>query len=144
MDRILRLPARGQPPHESLSSQPSHGHGKLGGKSAAEDRTVQAFPDLSARNAIISNTCRGVITLGDQSFIVQAVPDHDCGVAAGQHVVYTLSCATEDAYVLEACKAMRGHHSESCPRRALQQGELVVDTSRAPGQRVPRRARGCR
>jgi hypothetical protein len=25
---------------------------------------------------------------------------------------------------------MRGHHPESCPCRALQQGELVVDTSR--------------
>ena len=24
---------------------------------------------------------------------------------------------------------MKGHHHESCPRRALQQGELVVDTS---------------
>ena len=59
MDRILRLPARGQPPHESLSSQPSHCHGKLGGKSAAEDRTVQAFPDLSAQNTIISEPGSG-------------------------------------------------------------------------------------
>ena len=24
---------------------------------------------------------------------------------------------------------MKGHHHESCPRRALQQGELVVNTS---------------
>ena len=31
---------------------------------------------------------------------------------------------------------MRGHHPESCPRRALQQGELVVDTSHPLGQRV--------
>ena len=31
---------------------------------------------------------------------------------------------------------MKGHYHESCPRRALQQGELVVDTSHAPGQRV--------
>ena len=102
MDRILRLPARGQPPHESLSSQPSHCHGKLGGKSAADDRTAQGFPDLSAQNAIISDACGGAITLGDQSFIIQAVPDHDCGVAAGQPLVYMLSCATEDACVLEA------------------------------------------
>ena len=81
MDRILRLPARGQPPHESLSSQPSHCHGKLGGKSAAEDRTVQAFPDLSSQNAIISDACGGAITLGDQSFIVQAVIEHAFGLA---------------------------------------------------------------
>ena len=51
----------------NLSSQPSHGHVKLGSKSAAEDRTVQAFPDLSAQNTIISDACRGAITLGDQS-----------------------------------------------------------------------------
>ena len=75
MDRILRLPACGQPPHESLSSQPSHGHGKLGSKSAAEDRTVQAFPDLSGQNTIISDACRGAITLGDQSFACQPVPE---------------------------------------------------------------------
>ena len=75
MDRILRLPARGQPPHESLSSQPSHCHGKLGGKSAAEDRTVQAFPDLRAQNAIISDACGGAITLSDQSFACQPVPE---------------------------------------------------------------------
>ena len=93
MNRILRLPVRGQLPHESLSSQPSHGHGKLGGKSAAEDRTVQAFPDLSSQNAIISDACGGAITLGDQSFIVQAVPDDDCGVAAGQtRSLYALMC----------------------------------------------------
>ena len=102
MDRILRLPARGQPPHESLSSQPFHGHGKLGSKSAAEDRTVQAFPDLSSQNAIISDACGGAITLGDQSFIVQAVPDDDFGVAAGQTRSLYLPCATEDACVLEA------------------------------------------
>ena len=82
MDRILRLPARGQPPHESLSSQPSHCHGKLGGKSAADDRTAQGFPDLSAQNAIISDACGGAITLGDQSFIVQAVIEHAFGLAA--------------------------------------------------------------
>ena len=82
MDRILRLPARGQPPHESLSSQPSNCHGKLGGKSAAEDRTVQAFPDLSRQNAIISDACGGAITLGDQSFIAQAVIEHAFGLAA--------------------------------------------------------------
>ena len=73
MDRILRLPARGQPPHESLSSQPSHCHGKLGGKSAADDRTAQGFPDLSSQNAIISDACGGAITLGDQSFACQPV-----------------------------------------------------------------------
>ena len=39
---------------------------------------------------------------------------------------------------------MRGHHPESCPRRALQQGELVVDTSRASGQRVRRVVQGLR
>ena len=39
---------------------------------------------------------------------------------------------------------MRGHHPESCPRRVLQQGELVVDTSRASGQRVRRVAQGLR
>ena len=82
MDRILRFHARGRAPHESLSSQPSHGHGKLGSKSAAEDRTVQAFPDLSAQNAIISDACGGAITLGDQSFIVQAVIEHAFGLAA--------------------------------------------------------------
>ena len=71
MDRILRLPARGQPPHESLSSQPSHCHGKLGGKSAADDRTAQGFPDLSAQNAIISDACGRAITLGDQFFAFQ-------------------------------------------------------------------------
>jgi hypothetical protein len=65
-----------------LSSQPSHGNGKLGGKSAADDRTVQAFPDLSAQNAIISDACGGAITLGDQSFIVQAVIEHAFGLAA--------------------------------------------------------------
>jgi hypothetical protein len=63
---------------------------------------VDPFPDLSAQKAIISDACGGAITLGDQSFIVQAVPDDDCGVAAFKHVVYTLSCATEDACVLEA------------------------------------------
>ena len=85
MDRILRLPACGQPPHESLSSQPSHGHGKLGSKSAAEDRTVQAFPDLSSQNAIISDACGGAITLGDQSFACQPVLERlwSC-MAAGQ------------------------------------------------------------
>jgi len=39
---------------------------------------------------------------------------------------------------------MRGHHPESCPRRALQQGELWVDTSRASGQRVRRVVQGLR
>ena len=73
MDRILRLPTCGQPPHESLSSQPSHGHGKLGSKSVAEDHTVQAFPGLSAQNTIISDDCRGAITLSDQSFACQPV-----------------------------------------------------------------------
>ena len=102
MDIILRLHAHERAPHESLGSEPSPVHGKLGGKSAAEDRTAQAFPDLRGQNAIISDACGGAITLGDQSFIVQAVPDDDCGVAAAKHVVYTLSCATEDACVLEA------------------------------------------
>ena len=45
---------------------------------------MDPFPDLSAQNAIISDACGGAITLGDQSFIVQAVPDDDFGVAAGQ------------------------------------------------------------
>ena len=44
--------------------------------------------------------------------------------------------APQDAGVLEASEAMRGHHHESCPRRALQQGELVIDMSHAPGQRA--------
>ena len=44
--------------------------------------------------------------------------------------------APQDAGVLEASEAMRGHHPESCPRRALQQGESWVDTSRPLGQRV--------
>ena len=70
MDRILRLPARGQPPHESLSSQPSHGHGKLVGKSAAEDRTVQAFPDLRVQNAIISDACG----IGDRRGLMVSAP----------------------------------------------------------------------
>ena len=39
---------------------------------------------------------------------------------------------------------MKGHHHESCPRRALQQGELVVYTSRAPGQRVRESIQGLR
>ena len=51
---------------------------------------------------IISDACGGAITLGDQSFIVQAVPDDDCGVAAGQTRSLYLPCATEDACVLEA------------------------------------------
>ena len=102
MDRILRLPARGQPPHESLSSQPSHCHGKLGGKSAAEDRTVQAFPDLSGQNTIISDACRGAITLSDQSFIIHAVTGEILILAAGQTRSLYLPCATEDACVLEA------------------------------------------
>ena len=37
---------------------------------------------------------------------------------------------------------MRGHHHESCTRRATQQGELVGDTSRAPGQRATAGVRG--
>ena len=58
------------------------------------------------------------------------------------------SCTTvfapQDAGVLEASEAMRGHHPESCPRRVLQLGELVVDTSRASGQRVRRVVQGLR
>ena len=102
MDRILRLPARGQPPHESLSSQPSHCHGKLGGKSAADDRTAQGFPDLSAQNAIISDACGGAITLGDQIFVFQPVLGEILILAAGQTRSLYLPCATEDACVLEA------------------------------------------
>ena len=63
---------------------------------------MDPFPDLSAQKAIISDACGGAITLSNQSFIIQAVPDDDCGVAAFKHVVYTLSCATEDVCVLEA------------------------------------------
>ena len=65
---------------------------------------MDPFPDLSAQKAIISDACGGAITLGDQSFIVhwQAVPDDDCGWLQAKHVVYTRSCATEDAFVLEA------------------------------------------
>ena len=44
----------------------------------------------------------GAIALGDQSFIIQAVPDDDFGVAAGQTRSLYLPCATEDACVLEA------------------------------------------
>ena len=60
--------------------------------------------------------------------------------------VIVCSCvfAPQDAGVLEASEAMRGHHPESCPRRALQQGELWVDTSRASGQCVTARVRGFR
>ena len=47
--------------------------------------------------------------------------------------------APQDAGVLEASEAMRGDRPESCPRRVLQQGGLVVDMSRAPGQRVRER-----
>ena len=86
MDRILRLHAHGRAPHESasLSSQPSPVHGKLRGKSAAEDRTVQAFPDLRGQNAIISDACGGAITLGDQSFVVKAVTGEILVWPAGQ------------------------------------------------------------
>ena len=84
MDRILWLPVCGQPPHESLSCQPSHVHGKLGGESAAENRTVQAFPDLRVKNTIISDACGGAITLGDQSFIIHAVTGEILILAAGQ------------------------------------------------------------
>ena len=60
--------------------------------------------------------------------------------------VIVCSCvfAPQDAGVLEASEAMRGHHPESCPRRVLQLGELVVDTSRASGQRVRRVVQGLR
>ena len=60
--------------------------------------------------------------------------------------VIVCSCvfAPQDAGVLEASEAMRGHHPESCPRCALQQGELWVDTSRASGQRVRVKIRGLR
>ena len=34
---------------------------------------------------------------------------------------------------MEASEAMRGHHPESCPRRALQQGELWVDIEPCSG-----------
>ena len=51
-------------------------------------------------------------------------------------IVCSCVFATQSADVLEASEAMRGHHPESCPRRALQQGELWVDTSRPLGQRV--------
>ena len=40
---------------------------------------------------------------------------------------------------LGGLRAMRGHHHETCPRRATKQGELLVDTSRAPRQRVTAR-----
>ena len=52
-----------------MSSQPSPVHGKLGGKSAAESRTIQAFPDLRGQNAIISDACGhgGAITLAQRS-----------------------------------------------------------------------------
>ena len=63
----------------------------------------------------------------------------------GDRVVSCTSVfAPQDAGVLEASEAMRGHHPESCPRRALQQGELWVDTSRASGQRVRRVVQGLR
>ena len=64
---------------------------------------MDPFPDLSAQKAIISDGCGGAITLGDQSFIVQAVPAMTIvGWLQAKHVVYTLSCATEEACVLEA------------------------------------------
>ena len=59
-------------------------------------------------------------------------------------IVCTCVFATQSADVLGASEAMRGHHPESCPRRALQQGELWVDTSRASGQRVRVKIQGLR
>ena len=37
---------------------------------------------------------------------------------------------------------MRGHHRGSCSRRATQQGDLMVNTSRGPAQRATARAGG--
>ena len=45
---------------------------------------MDPFPDLSAQKAIISDACGGAITLGDQSFIVQAVIGEILILAAGQ------------------------------------------------------------
>ena len=87
---------------EVFGLKPSSANGTGQEKTGADDRTAQGFPDLSAQNAIISDACGGAMTLGDQSFIVQAVPDDDFGVAAGQTRSLYLPCATEDACVLEA------------------------------------------
>ena len=59
-------------------------------------------------------------------------------------IVCSCVFATQSADLLGASEAMRGHHPESCPRRALQQGELWVDTSRASGQRVRVKIQGLR
>ena len=99
--RILRLHTRGRAPHESLGSQPSPVHGKLGDKSAAEDRTTRAFRDLRGQNAIISDACRGAITLGDQSFAFEPGAGDDFGLAAGQ--MRALWLIITDRYVPLTC-----------------------------------------
>ena len=72
------------------------------------------------------------------SKVFSSLPECQC--------VIVCSCifATQSADVLGASEAMRGHHHESCPRRVLQQGELWVDTSRVPGQRVRESIQGLR
>ena len=69
-----------------------------------------------------------------------------CMVSCLPECVIVCSCvfATQSTDVLGASEAMRGHHPESCPRRALQQGELWVDTSHASGQRVRIKIQGLR
>ena len=88
---------------EALTHLPClRSHGRAGRKCRAGRLTADPFPDLSAQKAIISDACGGAITLGDQSFIVQAVPDDDFGVAAGQTRSLYVPFATEDACALEA------------------------------------------
>ena len=67
---------------EVFGLKPSSANGTGQEKTGADDRTAQGFPDLSAQNAISSDACGGAMTLGDQSFIVQAVIEHAFGLAA--------------------------------------------------------------
>ena len=81
---------------------------------------------------------------GDQISKLIALPDMFLTWLEISVASCTSVFAPQDAGVLEASEAMRGHHPESCPRRVLQQGELWVDTSRASGQRVRRVVQGLR
>ena len=81
---------------------------------------------------------------GDQSSACDARLEMISGLLPERGIVCSCVFATQSADVLGASEAMRGHHPESCPRRALQQGELWVDTSRASGQRVRRVVQGLR
>ena len=81
---------------------------------------------------------------GDQISKLIALPGKVFSCLPECVIICTCVFATQSADVLGASEAMRGHHPESCPRRALQQGELWVDTSRASGQRVRVKIQGLR